>query len=394
MAFDLEVEVKQLTKAEEAEGKLKTSLDEALMHSVLEGDKKTIDEGAVIEEALNRNIHSFTPDLSFEQLVNNFQMAKKILGPKIIRYLTGFDESYVEKNVRIPEFQKEMKKNMDAAVEQMRRKKIIDDFGQFTDQGIQLAALVMYTRELERVLPRGMFGEKLLKESSQYGDRHETRPTKKGDSYRDLAVRESVRMAVRRSHKSLHKEDLRTHTRHKLGTIYIVYAVDASASMKGKKIAVAKRAGMALAFKALSQQDKVGLIVFSKDVHTAVAPTSDFSVLLQRIIRVRASKQTDFAVMLERAARLFPLEGVTKHLIVLTDALPTAGDAPETETLRAISLAKDAGITVSIVGIGLDKKAMSFAKRCTELGDGRLSLVRNLEQVDRIVLEDYESLLS
>ena len=79
------------------------------------------------------------------------------------------------------------------------------------------------------------------------------------------------------------------------------------------------------------------------------------------------------------------------HLIILTDALPTVGKKPEEETLEAVSLARASGITVSILGIKLDEKGETLAKQITSMGDGRLYVVKNLENVDKIVLEDYYS---
>ena len=111
--FSPEQEFKELSKAEEAEGKLSTSLeDNKLMHSVLNSDKKTIDQGNLIEEAINRGIGAFTPDLMFEQLVKNFQITKQIYGEKIIRLIAGYNPDYIERNLGIPEFRKELKEKV------------------------------------------------------------------------------------------------------------------------------------------------------------------------------------------------------------------------------------------------------------------------------------------
>ena len=52
---------------------------------------------------------AFTPDLMFEQLVQNYSLAKQIYGESIIRLISGYEPDYVKKNIGIPEFKKELK---------------------------------------------------------------------------------------------------------------------------------------------------------------------------------------------------------------------------------------------------------------------------------------------
>jgi Mg-chelatase subunit ChlD len=76
-------------------------------------------------------------------------------------------------------------------------------------------------------------------------------------------------------------------------------------------------------------------------------------------------------------------------LIILTDALPTVGKEPELETLRAVSTARSAGITISLIGVQLDKAGITLAKEITKIGEGRFSQVKDLGTIGQIVLEDY-----
>jgi Mg-chelatase subunit ChlD len=161
--------------------------------------------------------------------------------------------------------------------------------------------------------------------------------------------------------------------------------------MKGDKIATCKKAGVALAYKAINDKDKVGLVIFGTEVKDTVAPTSDFGFLLNKITRVKASKQTDFVEMIKKSIELFPTGEVTNHLVILTDALPTVGKKPEEETLKAVSMARTAGITISVIGIKLDEKGEKLAKQIADLGEGRFYVVRDLKRLDKLVLEDYYS---
>ena len=390
VVFSTEREIQEFSKAEEYSGKLQIQfLEEKLMHSVLQDDKKTIEDGKIIEEGVNRGMNSFVPDLLFEGLVKNFSITQQIYGEKLLRLLTGYDPEYLERNVRIPEFQRKLKKEIEERITGLKDKKLLDKDGEINDRGIELASLSLYIEEIDNLVARGVFGEKTNKQMSHYGEKSDIREYKKGDRYKDIAIRRTIKTAIRRKHDAIITDDLRTFERQSKGAINIIYGVDASASMKGDKIHTAKKAGVALAYKAINDKDKVGLVVFGSEVKDAVEPTTDFGFLLNKITRITASKQTDFCKMIEKAADLFPYEEATKHLLILTDALPTVGEEPEKATLSAVSNARAKGITISVVGIKLDVKGERLAKEIVLLGNGRLYVVRDLEELDRVVLEDY-----
>lgn len=388
-----ETELKEISKAEETKGALAPTDEEKLMKSVLSNDKKTIDDGKLIADAINRGINAFTPDLAFENITKNFTITKNIYGESLIRLLSSYNPSYISKNLGIPEFQRELKQSIAKNIEELKDKGILNQDGSISEKGITLASLIMYTEELDHIVPKGILGNKIHKKTSHYGDKEDVRKYKKGDRYKDLAIKKAVRLAIRRGHKNLQEEDMQTFERQSKGSIYVVYGMDASGSMKGKKIEIAKKAGIALAYKAISSKDKVGMVVFGTKVKDVIAPTDDFSFLLRKITTIRASMQTDFTEMIRKAVEIFPAEKVTKHLVILTDAMPTVGEKPEEDTMEAVSIARSAGITISIVGISLKKEGQKLAKKITQLGDGRLYVVKNLENLDRIILEDYYSVL-
>ena len=386
------LQIKSFSKAEEITGKLsKQDIEDKLMHSVIENDKKTIEEGKLIKDSINQGISSFTPDLMFEQLCKNYSMAKNLFGESLIKLLSGYNPNYIEKNIQIPEFQRELKRKITHRIEELKDKKLIDEDNKFTEKGITLASLVLYREELDNIIPKGILGEKFHKKQAIYGDKKDIKQFKRSSRYRDLALKSSIKLAIRRSHKELREEDLKTFERHSRGSIYIVYALDASGSMKGEKIDTCKKAGVALAYKAIDEKNKVGLIVFGTDIKEVIAPTDDFGLLLREITKIRASKETNITKTIEKAVELFPAKEVTKHLILLTDALPTIGKNPEEEVLEACSKAKSNKITISVIGINLDKKGENLAKKIVEIGEGRLYICKDLEEIDKIVLEDYYS---
>ncbi len=386
------LEVKELGKAEEIQGKLSfQQLEDKFMHSVLENDKKVIDSGKLISDAINQGMSSFSPDLMFEQLVRNYTLAKQIYGESIIRLVSGYEPDYIKKNIGIPEFQRELKEKIQEKIQHLKDDGFVEKDNSLSEKGVELASLVLYFEELDKIVPKGIIGEKTSKRTFTYGEKENSRAYKKGDRYRDIALKKSIKLAIRRGHKNFDSKDLQVFEKQSKGQTYIIYGLDASGSMKGRKIEACKKAGIALAYKAINEKDKVGLIVFGSDVREFIEPTLDFTRLLKEITKIRASKETDIVSTLQKAIELFPSDIVTKHLILITDALPTKGDTPEKSTLEEASIARSKGITISLIGISLDEKGKKLAEKIVELGEGRLYAVRNLENVDKIVLEDYYS---
>ena len=386
-----EKELNEAEIIEELDGKLsKQDKENKLMNSVLECDKDTIDDGKLLSESFNQSLGSFTPSMIFENLVKNFKMAEKLYGDTIIREITGYNPDYIKKNVGIPEFRKELEKNIKENIDDLKKKGYVDKDGFVTEQGITLSSLVLYTEELNNLIPKG-FGEKREKKKSIYGDREDYDSFKKS-RYRDIAIKQSVKTALRRKHEKLEIPDLKIFQRRKKGKISIVYALDSSGSMRGEKIKTAKKAGIALAFKAIQEKNNVGLIVFGSEIKKVVEPTQDFGLLLRELTQIKASMETDIAKTIEKSLELFPQTKVTKHLVLLTDAMPTKGKQPEDETLQAVSIAREEGITISLIGINLDEKGLNLARKMTEISNGKLYKVKDLKEVDKVILEDYDSL--
>jgi len=384
------IEVKEFSKSEQLDGKLSfQNLEDKFMHSVLENDRKIIDEGKLISDAISQGMSSFSPDMMFEQLVRNYSIAKHIYGESIIRLVSGYEPDYVKKNIGIPEFQKELKEKIQQKIEELKEEGLLQKDSSISEKGIELASLVLYFEELDKIVPKGIAGEKISKKAFIYGEKEDSRLYRKGDRYRDIALKKSVKLAIRRGHNHFENDDLQVYEKQSRGKAYLVYALDASGSMKGKKIDACKKAGIALAYRAINEKDKVGLIVFGSEVKEVIEPTSDFTMLLKEITKIRASKETDLVATLRKAIELFPSDNITKHLILLTDALPTKGDNPEKSTLEEVSMARSKGITISLIGINLDVKGKKLAEKIVEIGEGRLYVIRNLNDVDQVVLEDY-----
>ncbi len=384
------VEVKEFSDAEEISGQLSfQQLEDKFMHSVMENDTQTIDKGKLLNDAINYGVGTFNPDLLFEQLTKSYAMAKQMYGESLIRLVSGFEGNYVKKNIRIPEFKKQLQERITQKIKELKDDGLLGKDQFITEKGIELASLVLYFQELDALLPTGNLGERLYKKAAHYGEVFAYDNFKKGSRYRDIAVKKSVITSMKRGRTHIDAADLKMVRRESKGKTCVIYGLDASGSMKGKKIESCKKAGIALAYNAVHNKDMVGLIVFGSDIKVAVEPTTDFTRLIKEITAIQATKETDIEGTLKKAIEMFPAENMTKHLVLITDALPTKGTAPVAQALGQAAIAQDRGITISVVGINLDEKGREFAQKIVEIGGGRLYGVRDVDMVDSIVLEDY-----
>ncbi|MEM4710714.1 MAG: VWA domain-containing protein [Candidatus Woesearchaeota archaeon] len=385
-AEDIERIVPDVDLIKEKKGKLKPTDEEKLMHSILEDDREKISDGKLLSESINQGIGSLTPELILDNLVKDYKLAKKLYGETIIRELTGYSPNYIEKNISIPEFRRELKKKVTEKIDDLKEQGFLNKEGIITDKGLFLSSLVLYVEELNHLIPKG-FGERKSKKKDFYGDKEDYKYFK-NERYRNIAIKQSIKTALRRGHSELEKNDLKAYERKQEGHISIIYGVDASGSMKGEKLRIAKKAGIALSFKALEEKNKVGIVVFGSEVKDFLAPTRDFMLLLKKLSEIKASMETDISKGISKAIELFYKKD-TKHLVLLTDALPTKGEIPEKETLNAVSFARDNNVTISLIGINLDKNGLSLAKKIVEIGHGRLYIVKDLQEIDKIILEEY-----
>lgn len=366
-----------------------TSKEDKMLSSVIENDKDTIDNGKVLNDMINQGLGSFTPDAFFEKLVQNFKTAKQIYGDSLIQKIGGYSPGYIEKNLNISEFKEELKKQIEEKVESLKEDGYLSKEGEITDDGFKLASIVSYIEEIEHIMPKGMNGKKVNKRENIYGSKEEVMPYKKGMKYKSLSTKATIKKSLRRGHNEIKKNDLMVFEKESKGKIYIVYGIDASGSMKGEKIHMSKKAGIALSFQATQEKDFVGTIIFGKEVKQKVYPTQNFGQLLEAINRIQTGEETNFTQTIQEAIAMFPRYDVTKHLILITDAIPTVGKDPKKEALDAISIAAQHNITVSLVGINLNDEGIEFAEKMVRIGKGKLYRIRDIQNIDRIILEDY-----
>ena len=377
-------------KVDEIDGSLKRSgKKESKLMSTVDGGETDKDKGKLAEEMINKSIGSFTPDLMFQNMVDNYKNAKKLFGETIIRELTDFEPGYIERNINIPEFKTQLKKNIAANIKSLKDEGVLNADFTLTEKGIDCAAMYLCNIEFEKLKIKG-YGNQRTKELDKYGIREDYADYNKSARYRDIAIAQSIKNAARRKHSKVLNKDIKINERKKTGKIDIIYCIDSSGSMKGDKLSMSKRSGIALAYKAIQERNRVGIISFDSEIRKKIELNNNFNFILSELVNIRASNQTNLTKVIESAIELLAKSKNTKHIVILSDAMTNVGDEPKKEVLESAAIAKARGITISFIGIKLEEDAIEFARNIVDIGKGRLYRINDPENLDLIILDDYD----
>jgi len=381
---------KKSQDVEELDGDLDSSSSkDKIMHSIIPV-QKDVENGNLINEALSKGLSSFNPDMMYQNLVNNFRTAKELYGETIIRQMTGYGNEDLERNMNIPEFQREVKESIKRNTKELIKEKILNNNGTICRDSFHLVKLSMLL-ELDNFCSKSNFGKEIIDQKDIHGENDETINYKKGMPYKDISVKASTKVALRRKHEKLDISDLRTITKKSKNKNSIIYALDASGSMKGQKIKMSKQAGVSLAYFALDNHDEVGMVIFSKDISKNQNLTSDFNLIINNLIDVVAKGKTDIVKALEKCLDLLDNSSNNKHVVLITDGLANVGDDPTKEVLSSVMKLKSQKITVSVIGIDVDKEGEKLGRKITELSGGNLYIAKPTDDLSSIVLQDYNS---
>ncbi|GIX05677.1 MAG: hypothetical protein KatS3mg115_0080 [Candidatus Poribacteria bacterium] len=167
----------------------------------------------------------------------------------------------------------------------------------------------------------------------------------------------------------------------------LVLVLDKSGSMAGTAEGLSKldlaRIAVRAAMEALQPQDRLSVVAFDREPEVLLRWQSPEASrpLLDAIRRLRPGNGTDIPAALEAAARLF--EGVhfpRKQLLLLSDGY-SIGDL-----LAAARRVEEAGITLSVVGIG--EAAHPALEEMAALTGGRYYPLSDARALPRIVAEE------
>lgn len=172
----------------------------------------------------------------------------------------------------------------------------------------------------------------------------------------------------------------------KIPTLSVVFVLDRSGSMGSsshgeEKIEIAKSAAMS-SIALLNPLDRVGVLAFD-DASEWIVPPSEVGnrqPISEKLRALGAGGSTDLVRALHEAVRVVGEEQAkVKHLIVLSDGL-TGIDADFT---RFIAQARDKGITVSTVALGVDADRTLMSGLAAS-GRGRFYYTDDARDVPRI----------
>jgi Mg-chelatase subunit ChlD len=231
----------------------------------------------------------------------------------------------------------------------------------------------------------------------------EIRRYSRGDRFRDLSVRHTLREIARnkRTLAEVRESDLRIMPKeHKEPHSDIVLCIDTSGSMGfGQKLTYARLAAAGLVKAALRNGDKVGIIAFGDRGQTVVPMTgSDEGALMNGIATLCANGNTNIGDGM-KAAREFVAASRSrnrKHMILVTDGQASAvsedaytrlsrgkkRDITEESALWETNQAAAGGIQVSVVCVApRDEEVDLFVRNIATAGRGRLYRMKGLDDL-------------
>ncbi len=166
--------------------------------------------------------------------------------------------------------------------------------------------------------------------------------------------------------------------------VTLLLVVDASGSMAGTKMEMARRAAFAAA-ETLAPVDRFGLLAFTDEPRWAVAPgpAGDGERILRSLRELSAEGGTDLLPALKEARRaLRREETAVRHVIVLSD-----GVTPPFGLHDIVDGMVEEGVTLSTVGIGADYDARLLGSLAVR-GRGRTYAALDPSALPRIVTMD------
>jgi len=343
----------------------------------------------IINEARNNGLNSLFADDIFNNITNNYKQSERLYGKKLISVLSGFSADSVRQNLNISEFREQIKKNISDSIDKAKSKGLLTKTNEITIKADELSLIKKYLLDLEDKLKLNNFGNRTSRVHDFSGIKDETVPFR-NNRYRDLDIKSTVRKATKRGKKEPEKEDLVAYSRLKKGGVETILAIDSSASMRGKKLELCKKAAILLAYKSIFENDKIGLVIFRKEIVKSIKPSKRLKDLLLNIMKISPSSTTNIAKTIRESFKLFSRSDVKKHLIIISDLLPTFEEKPFEDSIKTAFEAKNKHITISVVGVFLDKEGASLGKRIADITEGRF-YVANKSNLDLILLEDYYS---
>lgn len=230
---------------------------------------------------------------------------------------------------------------------------------------------------------------------TSYSDRHKSRPRNAergqvvplspGEWATNLAISETVVAAVKnnfiqgKGDYEINRADLRIHQRRQHIPMDILLLIDASTSMRGKRLRAAQHLAEHLI---LTTRERVGVVVFQEQRATLASGfTRNYDLLRRGLRSVEAKGLTPLSSgIIESLKLLKNSQGRNPLLILITDGLPTIplkGKDPIADALAAAELIPESKARLVIIGL---KPDAGFLDQLAARAKGNLYVVDDLEK--------------
>jgi len=167
------------------------------------------------------------------------------------------------------------------------------------------------------------------------------------------------------------------------GTV-VVLVMDKSSSMEGRKMELARQAGIGV-IENLRAIDNVGVLIFDNSFQWAVPiRRAEDKTLIKRLVAgITPDGGTQIAPALSEGFRKIALAtGTFKHVVLLTDGISEEGDSLEVS--REASGKK---VTISTVGLGQDVNR-AYLEKIASLALGKSYFLNDPSGLEQILLKD------
>ncbi|MFZ3373224.1 MAG: VWA domain-containing protein [Desulfitobacteriaceae bacterium] len=208
------------------------------------------------------------------------------------------------------------------------------------------------------------------------------RPFVLGDCYRDLALRETLRQAIKHQHREVHRKDIQIQQREKRVRVDVILCIDVSGTMAQlEKYWLSKRIAMQLGLTYLNHGDQVGVVAFANDAVRISKLTNNKHHLTKNILGLEISSNsfTNIGAGLEMAGRTLAYSGGKSggsQVIVISDGEATAPrDNPEQFVIKQASSLRRQGILVTTVCLNEKNANPLLMRKVAKVAGGRFYLL-------------------
>lgn len=208
------------------------------------------------------------------------------------------------------------------------------------------------------------------------------RPFALGDRYRDVALRDSLRQAIRHRHRRVERNDVQVWQREKRTRLDVVIAVDISGTMAQlEKYWLSKRVAVQLALAYLRHGDRVGVVAFANEGRRVQRLSLDQHRVTEAVVNLEIDLNsfTNISSALDQSWRTLaaaPGSPGARQVILISDGEATAPkDGPEQQALtQALRLHRD-GVVLSTVCLNEQNANPRLMAKLARVGGGRFYLL-------------------